>query len=76
MLIKIHIKAVRPAPVTIVLARRILNSFEVKFSAMMPEPTTTITKKQVPINSAKSFFISTVLFKIRCYTPVLNLNNT
>ena len=50
------------APVTIVLARRILNSFEVRFSAMMPEPTTTITKKQVPINSAMSFFISTLLF--------------
>jgi hypothetical protein len=53
--------AVRPAPVAIVLARRIIIRSEDRFCAIIPDPTIIITRKQVPTNSAISFFVSTLI---------------
>jgi hypothetical protein len=63
IVIKIHMSAVRPAPVAIVLARRIIIRSEDRFCAIIPDPTTIITRKQVPTNSAINFFVSTLILR-------------
>jgi hypothetical protein len=56
--IKIHMSAVRPAPVAIVLARRIIIWSEDRFCAIIPDPTAIIIREQVPTNSAINFLLA------------------
>ena len=54
ILINVQISAVSPAPVAIVFARRMIDVSLDKLLAIIPDPTTTITKKLVPISSERN----------------------
>ena len=60
---KAVIKTKRPAPVAIVFAISITAVSFVKFSAIRPEPTIIITRKQLPINSAKKYLLLFFIYK-------------
>ena len=50
------------APVAIVLAKSLIPSSFVRFSAIIPEPTMIITRKQLPKNSPISMFFLIFIF--------------
>ena len=54
---KAVIKTNRPAPVASVLAVNLKALSLVRFSAIIPDPTITITKKLLPINSLRNILL-------------------
>ena len=58
----------KPAPVAIVFAINLTATSSVNCSAIKPEPTIIITKKQLPMNSDKKYFC--LFFKIY---PIINV---